>query len=178
MITRFYNTTIRQKKKNYEKNLTLMLTHPFETDLLTIFSSLWRSQNYNFSPCFSILCSNSIIIFCSRWYWWCYYFLKGTHPQLCKFLPQSLKASFKVCRLQKVHVPHSQQQIFFCQNLFLFPKNFSFQKLLQNTYFLENYLISMPCQNELTRLLSMYSSLLSTVWWKKNLMSQSKIMSR
>ena len=57
---------------------------------------------------------------------------------------------------------HIAEQIFFCQTPFLFPKNFSFQKLLQNTYFLENYLISKPCQNELTRLLSMYSSLLST----------------
>ena len=107
---------------------------PIRGSIKKIFQSL-RSQNYNFSPCFSILCSNSIIIFCSRWYWWCYYFLKGTHPQLCKFLPQSLKASFKVCRLQKVHVPHSQQQIFFLSKPLFVPKKFFFPKVIAKHLF-------------------------------------------
>ena len=112
-----------------------------------------------------IKASSFSMIFCLRW---CYYFKKEI-PQLCKFLLIS-KLWMQVLKY-KVHA-HSRK--FFVKH-FLFPKKFSFQKLLQNTYFLENYPIS-PCQNELTRLLSMYSSLLSTegerVWAEKKLSSK------
>ena len=140
-----------------------LLTHSFEMEKIRFFFSHWGPKITIFPPYFSILCSSCTIIFCSRWYWWCYYFLEGTHPQLCKFLPQSLKASFKV--FYKVHVPHSSSKFFLSKPLFV-PKKFFFPKVIAKHLFPWKLPHKLPCQNELTRLLSMYSSLLSTVWWK------------